>query len=105
MARQPPIGPSRELAVVLHDLVWLFPRTIDLGAEVGLEPLPPSELEVMRLVVLRNTPLAAVAPFARLPTCAAPTAPGTSPGPRHGPPARAARPPWRRSWPRSRAPR
>ena len=51
MARQPPIGPSRELAVVLHDLVWLFPRTIDLGAEVGLEPLPPSELEVMRLVV------------------------------------------------------
>ena len=51
VARQLPIGPSRELAVVLHDLAWLLPRTIDLEAEIGLEPLAPSELEIMRLLV------------------------------------------------------
>ena len=51
MARQLPIGPSRDLAVVLHDIAWLLPRTIDLEAEIGLEPLAPSELEVMRLLV------------------------------------------------------
>lgn len=51
MARQLPIGPSRDLAVALHDLAWLLPRTIGFEAEVGLEPLPPSELEVMRLLV------------------------------------------------------
>jgi DNA-binding MarR family transcriptional regulator len=43
---------ERDLAVVLHDLAWLLPRTI------GLEPapagaLPPTELEVMRLLVRR----------------------------------------------------
>ncbi|MBV8945046.1 MAG: MarR family transcriptional regulator [Solirubrobacterales bacterium] len=53
MVRQLPIGPSRELAVALHDIAWLLPRTIDLEAEIGLEPLPPSELEVMRLLVRR----------------------------------------------------
>jgi len=41
-----------DLAVVLHDLAWLLPRTI------GREPdprhvLPASELEVMRLLVRR----------------------------------------------------
>ncbi|MBV8948675.1 MAG: MarR family transcriptional regulator [Solirubrobacterales bacterium] len=50
-ARQLPIGPSRELAVVLHDIAWLLARTIDLEAEIGLEPLTPSELEVTRLLV------------------------------------------------------
>lgn len=46
---------ARELAVVLHDLVWLLPRTLD--AEVALDPdldqLPASELGVMRLLVRR----------------------------------------------------
>jgi DNA-binding MarR family transcriptional regulator len=42
-----------ELAAVLHDLAWLLPRTIDPEAETaaGLDPLPTSELEVMRLLV------------------------------------------------------
>jgi DNA-binding MarR family transcriptional regulator len=46
-------GPTPEgLAVVLHDLAWLLPRT------VGREPdarraLPSSELEVMRVLVRR----------------------------------------------------
>jgi DNA-binding MarR family transcriptional regulator len=39
--------------VALHDLVWLLPRTLDPEAEADLEPLPPSELEVMRLLVRR----------------------------------------------------
>lgn len=51
MARQPPAVRSRELAVALHDIVWLLPRKLDRWAEVGLDPLPPSELEVMRLLV------------------------------------------------------
>jgi DNA-binding MarR family transcriptional regulator len=51
MARQLPAGMSRELAVVLHDIAWLLPRTIDPHAETGLDPLPSSELEVMRLLV------------------------------------------------------
>ncbi len=51
MARQLPAGKSRELAVVLHDIAWLLPRKIDPWAEVDLEPLPPTELEVMRLLV------------------------------------------------------
>jgi len=37
--------------VVLHDLAWLLPRKIDPWAEAGFEPLPPTELEVMRLLV------------------------------------------------------
>ncbi len=53
MARQPPAARTRELAVALHDLVWLLPRTLDSQAEAGLEPLPLSELEVMRLLVRR----------------------------------------------------
>ena len=43
---------ARELAVVLHDLGWLLPRTIGLAA-ARQEPLPASELEVMRLLVRR----------------------------------------------------
>jgi len=53
MARQVPIGRSRELAVVLHDIAWLLPRTIDPRADSGVESLPASELEVMRLLVRR----------------------------------------------------
>jgi DNA-binding MarR family transcriptional regulator len=46
---------ARELAVVLHDLVWLLPRTLDAEVEdsAELESLPASELEVMRLLVRR----------------------------------------------------
>ena len=51
MARQPPAARTRGLAVALHDLAWLLPRTIDSGAEAGLDPLPASELEAMRLLV------------------------------------------------------
>jgi DNA-binding MarR family transcriptional regulator len=51
MARQPSAAEARELAVALHDIAWLLPRTIDPWAEVGLDPLPTSELEVMRLLV------------------------------------------------------
>ena len=43
---------ARDLAVVLHDLGWLLPRTIGLAA-ARQEPLPGSELEVMRLLVRR----------------------------------------------------
>jgi DNA-binding MarR family transcriptional regulator len=53
VARQLPAARARELAVALHDLVWLLPRTLDPQAEADLEPLPPSELEVMRLLVRR----------------------------------------------------
>jgi DNA-binding MarR family transcriptional regulator len=51
MARQPTAAQARELAVVLHDIAWLLPRTIDPWAEAGFDPLPASELEVMRLLV------------------------------------------------------
>lgn len=51
MARQVPIGRTRDLAVVLHDITWLLPRTIDPSADTGLDRLPASELEVMRLLV------------------------------------------------------
>ena len=51
MARQPPAAQTRDLAVALHDIAWLLPRTIDPWAEAGLDPLPASELEVMRLLV------------------------------------------------------
>jgi DNA-binding MarR family transcriptional regulator len=44
-------GP-RDLAVVLHDLAWLLPRTIGLAA-ARQDPLPASELEVMRLLARR----------------------------------------------------
>ncbi len=43
---------ARQLAVVLHDLAWLLPRTV--GAEAArADPLPTSELEVMRLLARR----------------------------------------------------
>jgi DNA-binding MarR family transcriptional regulator len=51
MARQPTSAQARDLAVALHDIAWLMPRKLDPGAEVGLDPLPSSELEVMRLLV------------------------------------------------------
>ena len=37
--------------MALHDIAWLLPRKIDPWAEVGPDPLPPSELEIMRLLV------------------------------------------------------
>jgi len=43
----------RELAVALHDLAWLLPRTLDPEAEETLDHLPASELELMRLLVRR----------------------------------------------------
>ena len=43
---------ARELAGVLHDVAWLLPRTIGLRA-AREDPLPVSELEVMRLLVRR----------------------------------------------------
>ena len=51
MARQPPAARTRDLAVALHDIAWLLPRKLDPWAEVGLDQLAPSELEVMRLLV------------------------------------------------------
>ncbi len=51
MVRQPPADKSRELAVVLHDIAWLLPRKVDPWAEAGLDPLPATELEAMRLLV------------------------------------------------------
>jgi DNA-binding MarR family transcriptional regulator len=42
-------NPARDLTVALFDLAWLLPRT--LGAEERQpDPLPRSELEVMRLL-------------------------------------------------------
>jgi DNA-binding MarR family transcriptional regulator len=40
---------DRQLAVVLHDLAWLLPRTVGAAAALA-DPLPASELEVMRLL-------------------------------------------------------
>ena len=40
------------LAVVLHDLAWLLPRTIGIDPDPG-QLLPASELEIMRLLVRR----------------------------------------------------
>jgi len=37
--------------VALHDIAWLLPRKFDPWAEVGLDQLSGSELEVMRLLV------------------------------------------------------
>jgi DNA-binding MarR family transcriptional regulator len=41
-----------DLAVVLHDLAWLLPRTIGRESDPGYA-LPASELEIMRLLVRR----------------------------------------------------
>jgi DNA-binding MarR family transcriptional regulator len=41
-----------DLAVVLHDLAWLLPRTIGRERDPG-QMLPASELEIMRLLVRR----------------------------------------------------
>lgn len=49
----PPVSPAdaQELAVALHDLAWVLPRSVDAEVETELEALPPSEVEVMRLLV------------------------------------------------------
>lgn len=48
-ARSPTRATARALAVALFDLAWLLPRTV--GAEERQpDPLPRSELEVMRLL-------------------------------------------------------
>ena len=51
----PPFSASdaQELAVALHDLAWVLPRSLDAEVETELEALPPSEVEVMRLLVRR----------------------------------------------------
>src|SRR5437660_11699441 len=50
MVRQPNV--ARDLAVVLFDLAWLLPRS--LGAdEQRRDPMPPTELEIMKLLVRR----------------------------------------------------
>lgn len=51
--RPPRASQDRQLAVALHDLVWLLPRTLDRQVEAALDDLPASELEVMRLLVRR----------------------------------------------------
>jgi DNA-binding MarR family transcriptional regulator len=43
---------TRDLSVVLYDLAWLLPRTIGVEA-ARRDPLPASELEVMRLLARR----------------------------------------------------
>jgi DNA-binding MarR family transcriptional regulator len=50
--RRPTARESRDLAVVLHDLAWLLPRTIGVAA-ARAEPQPPTALEVMRLLSRR----------------------------------------------------
>lgn len=50
--RRPTARESRDLAVVLHDLAWLLPRTIGATAAKA-EPQPPTALEVMRLLSRR----------------------------------------------------
>jgi DNA-binding MarR family transcriptional regulator len=40
------------IAVVLHDLAWLLPRTVGASAAAA-DPLPLSELEIMRLLARR----------------------------------------------------
>jgi DNA-binding MarR family transcriptional regulator len=52
VARQATKAEAKRLAVTLQDLAWLLPRTIG-AAELEREPLPLSELEVMRLLVRR----------------------------------------------------
>lgn len=52
VARRPTLRESRDLAVVLHDLAWLLPRTIGAAASRA-EPQPPTALEVMRLLSRR----------------------------------------------------
>ena len=41
---------ARDLAIVLFDLAWLLPRTVG-AAEHRRDPMPPTELEVMKLLV------------------------------------------------------
>jgi DNA-binding MarR family transcriptional regulator len=47
------VSATRELAVALHDVAWALPRTVDAEVEAELDPLAPSEIEVMRLLVDR----------------------------------------------------
>jgi DNA-binding MarR family transcriptional regulator len=50
MARQ--AAAARDLAVVLFDLAWLLPRTVG-ASENRRDPMPPTELEIMKLLVRR----------------------------------------------------
>lgn len=52
MPTRPRRSAARNLAVALHDVAWLLPRTIGRAASVS-EPLPTSEMEVMRLLARR----------------------------------------------------
>jgi DNA-binding MarR family transcriptional regulator len=45
--------PVRVVAVALHDIAWLLPRTIGAVDNEGAYRLPRAELEVMRLLVRR----------------------------------------------------
>lgn len=50
MPRQP--SPEEQLAVALYDLAWLLPRTVGAD-EARRDPMPPTELEIMKLLVRR----------------------------------------------------
>ena len=39
---------ARDLAVALHDLAWVLPRTVDAQVETDSSRWPPSELAVLR---------------------------------------------------------
>jgi DNA-binding MarR family transcriptional regulator len=43
---------AEELAVALYDLAWLLPRTVGAD-EAHRNPMPPTELEIMKLLVRR----------------------------------------------------
>jgi DNA-binding MarR family transcriptional regulator len=48
--RQP--SSDEQLAVALYDLAWLLPRTVG-AEEARRDPMPPTELEIMKLLVRR----------------------------------------------------
>jgi DNA-binding MarR family transcriptional regulator len=50
VARQP--SSDEQLAVTLYDLAWLLPRTVGAD-EARRDPMPPTELEIMKLLVRR----------------------------------------------------
>jgi DNA-binding MarR family transcriptional regulator len=50
VARQP--SSDEQLAVALYDLAWLLPRTVGAN-EARRDPMPPTELEIMKLLVRR----------------------------------------------------
>jgi DNA-binding MarR family transcriptional regulator len=50
VARQP--SSDESLAIALYDLAWLLPRTVGAD-EARRDPMPPTELEIMKLLVRR----------------------------------------------------